>query len=129
MIRFFKAYWKSVIVLISILVLSFMNPPSIPSMKEIFSFDKVAHLVMYAGFTVVLLLDTSLVKGYKRSRRLYVVAGILVPVFVGALTEVLQTILFAPRAAEWGDFYSDSAGVAVGWLLFYGWRKWRPLLT
>lgn len=129
MIRFFKAYWKSVFVLISILVLSFMNPPSIPSMKELFSFDKIAHLIMYTGFTFVLLWDTSQATGFKNRRQLYVLAGILFPVFIGALTEVLQTILFAPRAAEWGDFFSDTSGVGIGWLMFYGWRKWRFLLS
>lgn len=129
MIRFLKIYWKSLLVLMAILLLSFMNPPSMPSMPELISFDKVAHLIMYTGFTFVLLVDTSLAKGFANRRKLYLFVCIVFPVFIGALTEILQTVLFAPRSAEWGDFFSDSAGVSIGWLLFYFWRKLRPLLT
>jgi VanZ family protein len=129
MILVVKNYWKSILVLTAIFLLSFMNPPSIPTMKELFSFDKIAHLIMYSGFTFVLLVDTSQSTGYTNRRRVYLVAGVLFPVFIGALTEVLQTILFAPRSAEWGDFFSDSSGVAIGWLMFYLWRKWKSILT
>lgn len=129
MILVVKNYWKSILVLTAIFLLSFMNPPSIPTMKELFSFDKIAHLIMYSGFTFVLLVDTSQSTGYTNRRRVYLVAGVLFPVFIGALTEVLQTILFAPRSAEWGDFLSDSSGVAIGWLMFYLWRKWKSILT
>jgi len=123
--KYLIAYWKSLAVLFAIFVLSFMNPPSIPSVRELFSFDKIAHLIMYSGFTFVLLIDTSALKGVESKKLFYIYFGIVLPVFIGALTEVLQTILFAPRAAEWGDFLSDTAGVVVGWLAFSIWQRWR----
>lgn len=126
--RYFLAYWKSLAVLIAIFVLSFMNPPSIPSVRELFSFDKIGHLIMYSGFTFVLLNDTAAFKFVKRKKPWYLYLGIGFPVFIGALTEVLQTILFAPRAAEWGDFLSDMAGIAVGWLAFALWQRWRRIV-
>ena len=123
--RYLIAYWKSLAVLIAIFVLSFMNPPSIPAVKELFSFDKIAHVIMYSGFTFVLLTDTLAISFLKRKKPLFIYFGVILPIFIGALTEILQTILFAPRAAEWGDFISDSAGVAVGWLAFALWKRWR----
>lgn len=80
---------------------------------------------MYAGFTFVLLMDTSVLKKVESKKLLYIYLGIVLPVFIGALTEILQTILFAPRAAEWGDFLSDTSGVAVGWLAFAIWQRLR----
>ncbi|MDX9747584.1 MAG: VanZ family protein [Paludibacter sp.] len=126
--RYFLAYWKSLAVLIAIFVLSFMNPPSIPSVRELFSFDKIAHVIMYFGFTFVILNDTAGLKDVARKKPFYIYLGIGFPVFIGALTEVLQTILFAPRAAEWGDFLSDMAGIAVGWLAFALWQRWRRIV-
>jgi VanZ family protein len=124
--RWIIGYWKSITVLLAILVLSFMNPPSMPTVKELFSFDKVGHLMMYAGLTFMLLIETSVLKRVKSRRPYFLVLAVVLPVAVGALTELLQTLLFAPRAAEWGDFLSDVAGVVLGWLLFFAWQKWRP---
>jgi len=124
--RWIIAYWKSLSVLLAILVLSFMNPPSVPAVRELFSFDKVGHLMMYAGLTLMVLIETSGMKMVKSRRSYFWVLGGVFPVLTGALTELLQTLLFAPRAAEWGDFFSDVAGVLMGWLLFFAWQKWRP---
>jgi VanZ family protein len=126
MIHFIGTYWKSLLVCITILFLSFMNPPSIPSVQVLFSFDKIGHLGMYAIFTFLLLTDTSNLQQVRSRKPYYIWLGIAFPVFVGGMTELLQTLLFAPRAAEWGDFVADVAGVAVGWLLFFAWQKWRP---
>ena len=128
MLRWLGAYWKSIAVLFTIFFLSFMNPPSIPSISTLFSYDKIAHLIMYAGFTFIILYDTSGLSFLTNRRNVYIYLGIVFPVFIGGLTEVLQTLLFAPRAAEWGDFISDTGGVVLGWLLFGAWRKWRTLL-
>jgi VanZ family protein len=127
--KYIVAYWKSIFVLITIFVLSFMNPPSIPSVRELFTFDKIGHLIMYSGFTFVILTDTAALSVAGSRKRWYIYAGIVFPVFIGGLTEVLQTILFAPRAAEWGDFLSDTAGIAVGWLAFALWRRWRLYIS
>lgn len=124
--RWIIGYWKSIAVLLAILVLSFMNPPSMPTVKELFSFDKVGHLMMYAGLTFMVLIETSVLKRVKSRRPYFIGLAVVLPVAVGALTELLQTLLFAPRAAEWGDFFSDVAGVVLGWLLFFAWQKWRP---
>ncbi len=124
--RWIIAYWKSLSVLLAILVLSFMNPPSVPAVRELFSFDKVGHLMMYAGLTLMVLIETSGLKMVKNRRSYFWVLGGVFPILTGALTELLQTLLFAPRAAEWGDFFSDVAGVLMGWLLFFAWQKRRP---
>lgn len=124
--RWIIGYWKSIAVLLAILVLSFMNPPSMPTVKELFSFDKLGHLMMYAGLTFMVLIETSVLKRVKSRRPYFIGLAVVLPVAVGALTELLQTLLFAPRAAEWGDFFSDVAGVVLGWLLFFAWQKWRP---
>ncbi len=128
MIRFIVSYWKSLFVFSTILFLSFMNPPSLPSVKVLFSFDKIGHVGMYTVLTFLLLMDTSSLRRVRSRRPYYYWLGIAFPIVVGGLTEIFQTLLFAPRAAEWGDFIADVAGVALGWLFFLAWRKWRPSL-
>jgi VanZ family protein len=124
--KWLNRYWKSLLVLLVILLLSFMNPPSLPAVSTLFSFDKVGHLGMYAGLTFILLIDTAAFLAYREHVSWFVIIGVIIQVALGAVTEILQTLLFAPRAAEWGDFLSDAAGVLFGWLAFLVWQRWRP---
>jgi VanZ family protein len=39
------------------------------------------------------------------------------PLFTGAIIEYLQGSVFQPRSAEWLDFFSDTMGVVIGFLL------------
>ena len=45
-------------------------------------------------------------------------AGII-PALYGGFIEYLQGKFFAPRTADWYDFWADVAGVAAGLLLAY----------
>jgi len=43
---------------------------------------------------------------------------LVIPVFLGGAVEIIQPMYFAPRTAEWSDWFSDVAGVIFGWSAF-----------
>ena len=53
LLKVFKKYPLSVLVLLAIIYLSFFKPPTV-SFKTIKHLDKIVHLVMYGGFCTVL---------------------------------------------------------------------------
>ena len=44
---------------------------------------------------------------------------ILFPIFIGGIVEILQPMYFAPRTAEWFDWFSDIGGVLLGWMTMF----------
>lgn len=118
------SYWKSIIIISGILYLSFASPSTF---KEVPSFkyeDKLVHLIMYAGLTCVLIIDYM---GYSKNNRKSTTAFLLIclalPVLFGGMIEIAQPVFFAPRTAEWIDWFSDIFGVMLGW---FGIRLIRP---
>ena len=114
--NFIFHYWKSIIIISIILYLSFA-PPS--TFKEVPSFeneDKLVHLLMYGGLTCILIFDfRQFVKSYRIPRFSFVLICIILPVLLGGAVEILQPMYFAPRTADWIDWFSDIAGVLMGW--------------
>ena len=112
-------YWKSILVIVCILFLSFA-PPSTFNEIPTFHFDhldKVVHLCMYAGLTIILIVDFRKAKTTNTVTLIFVFTCLLFPIILGGLVEILQPIYFAPRTAEWGDWFSDISGVLLGWLI------------
>jgi len=111
-------YWKSILMTLAILVLSFAklsSPVSIP--KEI-PFDKIAHFFMYLILTIILMYDFTRDTKLNFRKNMFVYVCILFPFLLGALTEILQALFFYPRVAEWVDLLSNIAGVFIGWGIF-----------
>lgn len=77
--------------------------------------DKWVHLVMYGGTTVVIWWE------YWRqhrnqpscSRRL-LLWGVLAPILMGGLLELLQAYATTTRNGDWLDFAANSLGVIIG---------------
>lgn len=112
-------YWRSILVILGILYLSFA-PPS--TFKEVPTFhiehlDKIIHLFLYSVLTISLILDFRKNKTSNTLSLVFVFSCLLFPVFLGGLVEILQPMYFAPRTAEWGDWFSDISGVLLGWLI------------
>lgn len=101
---------SAIIVFIGITVLSLMPPRSNLSMH---TNDKVGHFIAYAVFSLnVLLLGKNL---------LQYALSILLIVMYGILIEFLQS--FVGRETSFYDFLANSAGVTIGIVLFYFFRK------
>jgi len=98
--------------------------PRVPLWVYRFHPDKIVHLFIFAVFAFLL------VNGFRKQgspsaiRKYALLLAILVSVFIGGATELLQGYFtHLLRTAEWKDFYADSAGticvVIVLWVHKY----------
>lgn len=111
---FIKQYYKSIIIGLLILWLSLSGSKSlIPGrMLNIPYLDKMGHFVMYMFFSAILLLDSC---RWQTSRNLrYII--LLIPLFFGALMEILQ-MTTTTRKAECMDMAANIGGIVAGILL------------
>lgn len=115
-IHFILYFWKSILIISIILYLSFAPPSTFNGVPTFENEDKLVHILMYAGLTGVLIFDF---RRYAKTNKMSIVAFILIcllfPVFLGGAVEILQPMYFAPRTAEWFDWFSDIAGMLIGW--------------
>jgi VanZ family protein len=112
---FIKQYYRSIIIGFIILWLSLSGSKSlIPGrMLSIPYVDKIGHFAMYSFFSTVLLLDSCRWHSTRHLR--YII--LLIPLFFGALMEILQMTLTTTRKAEMLDMMANITGVASGIVL------------
>ena len=83
--------------------------------------DKVAHLIMYAGFAFLCLW------GYRKQfisngisyRRKAILLAVVISIAYGGLTELMQQYLVPTRTSDWLDFLADGTGTLIGAAIFY----------
>ncbi|HZM13636.1 MAG TPA: VanZ family protein [Bacteroidales bacterium] len=114
---FLKQYYKSIIIGLLILWLSLTgsNIPVPGRMLDIPYLDKIGHFGMYAFFSAILLLDSC--RWEIKGKFHYLI--LFIPLFFGALMEILQMTLTATRKAEELDLLANMGGIAAGVLLAY----------
>jgi VanZ family protein len=112
---FLKQYYKSIFIGLIILWLSLTgsNIPVPGRMLDIPYLDKLGHFGMYAFFSAVLLLDSC----HWESEGKFHYLILLIPLFFGALMEILQMTLTSTRKAEEIDLLANIGGIAAGVLL------------
>ena len=108
--------------------LSFAPPSEFKGIPTFENEDKLIHLLMYMGLTVMLLFDSSRIHpAHKLSQPKLILLCIVYPVLLGGVIEILQPLFFYPRTASWFDWIADSLGVLIGWYamtLYF--RKLKP---
>jgi VanZ family protein len=115
--KFLRTYWKSILIISGILYLSFAPPSTFKGIPSFENEDKLVHIIMYGGLTCVLIFDfRQYAKNNPLSSLAFILICILTPVILGGIVEILQPMYFAPRTAEWLDWFSDITGVLLGWL-------------
>jgi len=108
-------YCESLIIIAGILYLSFAPPSTFNGVPSFTYEDKLVHLLLYSGLTFILIFDF-----HKRNKHInikslpFLFICIFTPILLGGLVEILQPIYFAPRTAEWFDWFSDIAGTLLG---------------
>ncbi|MDD3321177.1 MAG: VanZ family protein [Paludibacter sp.] len=111
-----KNYWKSLIIISCILYLSFASPSSFKDIPTFHNEDKLVHILMYFGLSIVLIFD------YRRSANnninllAFVLICLIFPTLLGGGIEISQGQFFAPRTASWLDWLADITGVLIGWM-------------
>jgi|WetSurMetagenome_2_1015567.scaffolds.fasta_scaffold00260_18 VanZ family protein len=117
MFWFLKKYYLSIIASLIIIWLSLSDSNAINPAKFLpFPFsDKVAHLLAYGGFTLVLLFDSC----NRKIREKINYSVLFIPVVLGLSMEILQYLLTKTRQADFFDFLADLAGIALCLLFIY----------
>jgi VanZ family protein len=107
---------------IVILILTGLPGSLFPRVKPTIGLDKVAHVLMYAGFTF------ACIWGYRKQfvsndlsyKKRALFLTILISIAYGGLTEIMQeTITVLHRSGDWRDLIADSIGTGLGVLIFY----------
>ncbi len=107
---------------IVILILTGLPGSLFPRVKPAIGLDKVAHVIMYAGFAFACLW------GYRKQfvsndlsyKKRAILLTILISIAYGGLTEIMQeTITVLHRSGDWRDLIADSIGTGLGVLIFY----------
>lgn len=109
---FLKQYYKSIIIGLVIVWLSLSGGKSLlpGKMMTIPYIDKIGHFAMYSFFSAILLLDSCRWRSESSFRYIY----LLIPVFFGALMEIMQMQFTTSRRGEIGDLIANISGVAAG---------------
>jgi len=120
MIYLLKKYVLSIMVVIIIIILCFMNTKPLPA-PPIKNFDKAVHLIMFLTLSGVVFFDNTRYLRYRISKLRIFLGSFLFPVLFGGLIEILQSYLTRYRKGDWFDFLGDTAGIAlaagIAWLI------------
>lgn len=117
MIHYFKKYPLSITVIGVIIYLSFFKPPQ-TSLNEIKNIDKLVHLCMYGGLTLVLWSE-HLLQHSSIIRKHLIAGGIICPIIMSGLIEIGQSYLTENRSGDWLDLLANILGVFLGSLFSY----------
>ena len=125
--NFVSTYWKSMLVVLIITVLSvypFSSGLNIPHFK--FQ-DKLIHTFMYVALAFFLFYDTYSAYKPKSGGKLLLSIILLFPTIYGGFIEIIQDAFFPPRTAEWLDWAADIVGSVIGFMLalFLLRKKWK----
>ena len=107
---------------IIILILTGLPGSLFPRTKPVVGLDKVAHILMYAGFAFACLWGyrKQFVSNGSSYKRKAIILTIIISIAYGGLTELMQeTITFLHRSGDWRDLIADSIGAGLGILIFY----------
>lgn len=120
-------YWKSILMTLVILFLSFAKLPPMEQLPPTISWDKIGHFGMYFLLTFILMYDFHKTNTQNPKKLTYLLICFALPLFLGIITELFQTLFFPPRAAEWLDWVSNTIGVFAGWGAFTIFkRRFKP---
>jgi hypothetical protein len=94
--------------------------PKVTGFMDMFAPDKIVHLVIFGGFIIVLIRGFIAEPGYSFQKS--AVVSIIISTMLGALTEILQWLVFINRQASIWDFIVDVVGIILGYLIC---RRWQ----
>ena len=117
MITYLKRYPLSILVIAAILYLSFFKPPQ-TSLNEIKNLDKIVHICMYGGLTVILWSE-HIRQHFPLIKRHLIIGGIICPIVMSGLIEIGQATLTETRGGDWLDFAANITGVILGSIFSY----------
>lgn len=113
MLYFLKKYPVSLLVIATVIYLSFFRPPS-TELSTIPNIDKVVHVCMYFGMSGMLWLE--FLRAHRRDNTPLWhawVGALLCPVLFSGAVELLQAYCTTYRGGDWLDFAANTAGALL----------------
>lgn len=112
LIRHIRRYPLTLLCIATVVYLSLFKPPSIDKRFLFTGYDKCVHLLMYGGTCTVLWAEY-LRSHLRLSRPKLLVWGIVMPILMSGLIEIVQETMTTYRGGDWADFAANSAGVLM----------------
>ncbi len=121
--KYLKKYPLSLFTIAVVWFLSLFTPPKI-DIGEVAFFDKWAHFVMYGGLCGVIW--TEYWRSHDRAnRRKAVWWGVVMPVVMSGIIELVQEYCTENRTGDWLDLAANAVGVLLGACVGWGMlRRW-----
>ena len=111
--NYIRKYPFSLLIATAIVVLSLFPVPEIKMAEDVPLMDKWAHIVMYGVLAAAIWFEYHRRHRQTNWQRLLLL-GVLAPIAMGGVLELMQEYLTTCRSGEWLDFIADSIGVVVG---------------
>jgi VanZ family protein len=122
-----KKLWPALLWSIIILLLTGLPGNDFPKITTFWNWlepDKVVHLSIFGVLTFLILFGFRTQYFNSSKRYLFGLSAVIITAIYGLITEVLQFYVFIGRDGNRFDFFADTAGAIVGWVLFiYLYRK------
>jgi len=116
MITLLKKYWLTILYVLIVLILCFMNPAAFPA-SPVKNFDKLVHVLMFLGLSGVVFFDNTNYLRSPISKMRIFLSSLLFPIALGGLIEIMQADLTKTRTGDWYDFFSDQIGAFIGYVI------------
>lgn len=124
MLYYLKKYPLTLLTIAVIFYLSFFKPPQ-TDMGEIPGIDKLVHTCMYGGLCFLLWIEYLRIHRNINRLRMFI-GGIILPITLSGVIELMQAYCTEHRGGDWLDFAANSLGVVLA--AFVGYHILRPII-
>ena len=113
MFYYLRKYPISLLIIATVVYLSFFNPPSL-EVPRFEGLDKVVHFCMYGGLSGVLWIEF-----FRNHKEVGVImwhawiGAVLCPILFSGVIEMLQEYCTEHRSGDWYDLVANVSGVCV----------------
>ncbi|MDO4162858.1 MAG: hypothetical protein Q4D56_00520 [Bacteroides sp.] len=118
--HYIKRYPVSLIIIATVIYLSFFRPPS-TDLDSVPGIDKVVHICMYLGMSGMLWLE--FLRAHRKEEKIPFghawIGAFLCPVLFSGAIELLQEYCTTYRGGDWLDFAANSTGALLASLIGY----------
>jgi glycopeptide antibiotics resistance protein len=116
MIRTLLIRYSTAMLVVASLVIIYgtLFPAEMIVKSELWSFDKIIHMVGFGGLTGLIWLHMKRTGSTGRALDIW---ALIWGIGAGALIEILQYLMPVNRSAEWGDLLADAAGSILAVLI------------
>ena len=119
MLYYIKKYPVSLLIILTVIYLSFFKPPT-TDLSNIPNIDKIVHVCMYLGMSGMLWLELLRVNNKVESPLWQAWGGAVVcPVLFSGMVELLQEYCTTYRGGDWLDFAANTTGALIASLIGY----------